>query len=52
MQAIIFYCESNFGEFYKYAKIANNNKEVDEIIRNQYKLSTEIVDVDIIDVEL
>ena len=45
--AIIFYCEDNFGEDYKYALIAEIGKE-QEIISKEMQLSTEIYDYEIV----
>ena len=45
--AIIFYCEDNFGENYKYVLIAEIGKE-QEVISKEEKLSTEIYDYEIV----
>ena len=45
--AIIFYCEDNFGEDYKYALIAEIGKE-QEAISKEMQLSTEIYDYEIV----
>lgn len=45
--AIIFYCEDNFGENYKYVRIAEIGKE-QEVISKEMKLSTEIYDYEIV----
>ena len=44
--AIIFYCEDNFGENYKYALIAEIGEE-QEVISKEMQLSTEIYDYEI-----
>lgn len=45
--AIIFYCEDNFGNEYKYAKVCDIGKE-QETIAHEENLSTEIYDTEII----
>ena len=45
--AIIFYCEDNFGENYKYVRIAEIGEE-QEVISKEMKLSTEIYDYEIV----
>ena len=45
--AIIFYCEDNFGENYKYVRIAEKGEE-QEVISKEEKLSTEIYDYEIV----
>ena len=45
--AIIFYCEDNFGENYKYVHIAEIGEE-QEVISKEMKLSTEIYDYEIV----
>ena len=45
--AIIFYCEDNFGETYKYVLIAEIGDE-QEVISKEKKLSTEIYDYEIV----
>ena len=45
--AIIFYCEDNFGENYKYVVISEIGKE-QEVISEVSKLSTEICDYEIV----
>lgn len=45
--AIIFYCEDNFGENYKYVRIAEIGEE-QEVISKAMKLSTEIYDYEIV----
>ena len=45
--AIIFYCEDNFGENYKYVVISEIGKE-QEVISEVSKLSTEIYDYEIV----
>lgn len=45
--AIIFYCEDNFGENYKYVLIAEIGEE-QEVISKAMKLSTEIYDYEIV----
>ena len=45
--AIIFYCEDNFGENYKYVRIAEIGEE-QEVISKERKLSTEIYDYEIV----
>lgn len=45
--AIIFYCEDNFGENYKYVLIAEIGEE-QEVISKEMKLSTEIYDYEIV----
>ena len=45
--AIIFYCEDNFGENYKYVRIAEKGEE-QEVISKAMKLSTEIYDYEIV----
>ena len=45
--AIIFHCEDNFGEDYKYALIAEIGKE-QEVISKEMQLSTEIYDYEIV----
>ena len=45
--AIIFYCEDNFGENYKYVLIAEIGEE-QEVISKERKLSTEIYDYEIV----
>ena len=45
--AIIFHCEDNFGETYKYVLIAEIGKE-QEVISKAMKLSTEIYDYEIV----
>ena len=45
--AIIFHCEDNFGETYKYALIAEIGEE-QEVISKERKLSTEIYDYEIV----
>ena len=45
--AIIFYCEDNFGENYKYVVIYEIGKE-QEVISEVSKLSTEIYDYEIV----
>ena len=45
--AIIFHCEDNFGETYKYVLIAEIGEE-QEVISKAMKLSTEIYDYEIV----
>ena len=45
--AIIFYCEDNFGGYYKYVRIAEIGEE-QEVISKEMKLSTEIYDYEIV----
>lgn len=45
--AIIFHCEDNFGENYKYVLIAEIGEE-QEVISKAMKLSTEIYDYEIV----
>ena len=45
--AIIFHCEDNFGENYKYGLIAEIGEE-QEVISKERKLSTEIYDYEIV----
>ena len=45
--AIIFYCEDNFGENYKYVLVAEIGEE-QEVISKAMKLSTEIYDYEIV----
>ena len=45
--AIIFHCEDNFGENYKYVLIAEKGEE-QEVISKAMKLSTEIYDYEIV----
>ena len=45
--AIIFHCEDNFGETYKYVLIAEIGEE-QEVISKEEKLSTEIYDYEIV----
>lgn len=45
--AIIFHCEDNFGENYKYVLISEIGKE-QEVISKEMQLSTEIYDYEIV----
>ena len=45
--AIIFHCEDNFGENYKYVLITEIGEE-QEVISKERKLSTEIYDYEIV----
>lgn len=45
--AIIFHCEDNFGENYKYVLVAEIGEE-QEVISKAMKLSTEIYDYEIV----